>query len=185
MHSFFRCGAQVSARCPRVASNQRLFWGRKLEELRCRRLTFEVQMTSRSLTFIQLSHCTMWPLYVSPFFSSTSCIGMTSLQQFLSSATLPEHVNSQIHAGLTTACFSAVRRSTKGSMKPAGRFSGSRLRLWVSSTSVSVQVSGTCPSVSYCRRDVPRCRGLTFCSQNVPSTLSNCMFFGSMQMLCN
>ena len=172
--SMWRAGV---CQMPKGGIQSALFWGRELEELRCRRLTFEVQMTSRSLTFIQLSHCTMWPLYVSPFFSSTSCIEMTSLQQFLSSATLPEHVNSQIHAGLTTACFSAVRRSTKGSMKPAGRFSGSRLRLWVSSTSVSVQVSGTCPSVSYCRRDVPRCRGLTFCSQNVPA-LSNCMFLG-------
>ena len=34
---------------------------------------FDVQITSRRWTFIQLSHCTMWPLYVSPFFSSTSC----------------------------------------------------------------------------------------------------------------
>lgn len=48
-----------------------------------RRLTFEVQMTSRSLTFIQLSHCTMWPLYVSPFFSSTSCIVVMSLQHLV------------------------------------------------------------------------------------------------------
>lgn len=36
-------------------------------------LTFDVQITSRRWTFIQLSHCTMCPLYVSPFFSSTSC----------------------------------------------------------------------------------------------------------------
>ncbi len=35
--------------------------------------TFDVQITSRRCTFIQLSHCTMWPLYVSPFFNSTSC----------------------------------------------------------------------------------------------------------------
>ena len=37
--------------------------------------TFDVQMTSLRWTFIQLSHCTMCPLYVSPFFSSTSCSG--------------------------------------------------------------------------------------------------------------
>ena len=54
-----------------------------------KRLTFEVQMTSRSLTFIQLSHCTMWPLYVSPFFSSTSCIKMTCRHESVSSAPLP------------------------------------------------------------------------------------------------
>ena len=36
-------------------------------------LTFDVQMTSRRCTFIQLSHATMCPLYVSPFFSSSSC----------------------------------------------------------------------------------------------------------------
>lgn len=37
-------------------------------------LTFDVQMTSRRCTFIQLSHAAMCPLYVSPFFSSKSCI---------------------------------------------------------------------------------------------------------------
>jgi len=34
--------------------------------------TLEVQMTSLSCMFIQLSQLTRWPLYVSPFFSSTS-----------------------------------------------------------------------------------------------------------------
>ena len=34
-------------------------------------------MTSLRWTFIQLSHCTMCPLYVSPFFSSTSCVDET------------------------------------------------------------------------------------------------------------
>lgn len=36
-------------------------------------LTRDVQMTSRKLMFIQLSQLTRCPLYVSPFFSSTSC----------------------------------------------------------------------------------------------------------------
>lgn len=36
-------------------------------------LTRDVQMTSRRLMFIQLSQLTRCPLYVSPFFSSTSC----------------------------------------------------------------------------------------------------------------
>ena len=36
-------------------------------------LTLEVQMTSLRFMFIQLSQLTRWPLYVSPFFSSTSC----------------------------------------------------------------------------------------------------------------
>jgi len=35
-------------------------------------LTREVHMTSRRLIFIQLSQLTRWPLYVSPFFSSTN-----------------------------------------------------------------------------------------------------------------
>jgi hypothetical protein len=35
--------------------------------------TFDVQMTSRKWMFIQVSHITMCPLYVSPFFNSTSC----------------------------------------------------------------------------------------------------------------
>ena len=34
--------------------------------------TLEVQMTSLRLMFIQLSQLTKWPLYVSPFFSSTN-----------------------------------------------------------------------------------------------------------------
>ena len=105
-----------------------------------RPLTFEVQMTSRSLTFIQLSHCTMWPLYVSPFFSSTSCIGTMRLQNFVLSASLPEHMIWQLHVGLTTACFSAVRRSTKGSMKLADAFYKSNPRVLSSSRSVSTQV---------------------------------------------
>ena len=36
-------------------------------------LTLEVQMTSLKLMFIQLSQLTKCPLYVSPFFNSTSC----------------------------------------------------------------------------------------------------------------
>lgn len=40
---------------------------------RCSGLTRDVQMTSRRLMFIQLSQLTRCPLYVSPFFSSTSC----------------------------------------------------------------------------------------------------------------
>ena len=36
-------------------------------------LTLEVQMTSLRFMFIQLSQLTRWPLYVSPFFSSTNC----------------------------------------------------------------------------------------------------------------
>lgn len=36
-------------------------------------LTFDVQITSRKWMFIQVSHITMCPLYVSPVFSSTSC----------------------------------------------------------------------------------------------------------------
>lgn len=39
---------------------------------RCSALTRDVQMTSRRLMFIQLSQLTRCPLYVSPFFSSTS-----------------------------------------------------------------------------------------------------------------
>ena len=35
--------------------------------------TRDVQMTSRRLRFIQLSHFSRLPLYVSPLFSSTSC----------------------------------------------------------------------------------------------------------------
>ena len=35
-------------------------------------LTLDVQMTSLRLIFIQLSQLTRWPLYVSPFFNSTS-----------------------------------------------------------------------------------------------------------------
>jgi len=34
--------------------------------------TLDVQITSRKLIFIQLSHVTKCPLYVSPFFNSTS-----------------------------------------------------------------------------------------------------------------
>ena len=37
--------------------------------------TRDVQMTSRRLRFIQLSHFSRLPLYVSPLFSSTSCAG--------------------------------------------------------------------------------------------------------------
>jgi hypothetical protein len=35
--------------------------------------TLDAQMTSRRCKFIHWSHSTMWPLYVSPVFSSTSC----------------------------------------------------------------------------------------------------------------
>mmetsp|Transcript_27526 Transcript_27526/g.68931 ORF Transcript_27526/g.68931 Transcript_27526/m.68931 type:complete len:127 (-) Transcript_27526:20-400(-) len=34
--------------------------------------SLEVQITSRRCTFIQVSQLTKWPLYVSPFFSSTN-----------------------------------------------------------------------------------------------------------------
>lgn len=37
--------------------------------------TRDVQMTSRRFRFIQLSHFSRLPLYVSPLFSSTSCAG--------------------------------------------------------------------------------------------------------------
>jgi hypothetical protein len=40
---------------------------------RTARFTLEVQMTSRRWMFIHVSHCTMCPLYVSPFLSSISC----------------------------------------------------------------------------------------------------------------
>lgn len=43
--------------------------------------TFDVQMTSRRWMFIHVSHCTMWPLYVSPFFSSISCRGAAGSRQ--------------------------------------------------------------------------------------------------------
>ena len=44
----------------------------RLRAIACSR-TRDVQMTSRRLRFIQLSHFSRLPLYVSPLFSSTSC----------------------------------------------------------------------------------------------------------------
>jgi len=73
--------------------------------VRCRwprggwQLTREVQMTSRRLMFIQLSQLTRCPLYVSPFFSSTSCQPNTGLHHSSQSNT-GLHRSSQSNTGL-------------------------------------------------------------------------------------
>jgi hypothetical protein len=98
--------------------------------------TFDVQMTSRRCTFIQLSHCTMCPLYVSPFFSSTSCsirrgtFCVASPHQpsrFAESGFLIHlrHLQCTAPCGqqqeqlLTTGCFCAVLSRSKGNMAVA------------------------------------------------------------------
>ena len=97
-------------------------------------------MTSRSLTFIQLSHCTMWPLYVSPFFSSTSCIGMTSLRNFALFVALPEYLNSQLHCRTYHSMLLCCPQKHQGQHEACKRVEGSNLRPFRNSTSVSTQV---------------------------------------------
>lgn len=53
------CDAENELHKQRTTSNKRI-------------LAFDVQMTSRKLMFIHVSQLTKWPLYVSPFFSSTN-----------------------------------------------------------------------------------------------------------------